>query len=213
MSVSQIIPRPLPPIEVVDAFGPVFMPAPEVEEWFRAAFLDEKSPLYNVEHDHLNSANIGVLWTNVENIRQGRRVVGMVELPKPHPALGKWAKARYEHQLRQWFGARAVELDFLMTLDAVYWVATSDIEFCSGGDHELYHCGQKLEDGIPAFNKRTGEPKFALRGHDAEEFVGIVRRWGPGAAAGDTAALVAAAQHEPEIAAVHVASMCGNCMN
>ena len=211
MTESPIITRPLPPIEVVDGIGPVFMPAPEVDEWLRAAFLDEKSPLYNVEHDHLNSANLGILWTNVENIRQMRRVVGMVELPKPHPALGKWAKARYEYQLEQWFGQ--VELDFLITLNAIYCAGSSDIEFCSVVDHELFHCAQKLdEDGFPAFNKYTGKPKFALRGHDVEEFVGIVRRYGAGAAAGETAALVAAAQLEPEIAAVSVATMCGNCM-
>jgi hypothetical protein len=211
MSKTPKITRPLPPIDVVDAIGPMFVPAPEVDEWLRAAFLDEKSSLYNVEHDHLNSANLGTLWTNVENTRQTRRVVGMVELPKPHPALGKWAKARYEAQMWQWFGDPE-QLDFLITLDAVYCAGVSDVEFCSIVEHELYHCAQKMEDNIPAFNKRTGKPKFALRGHDVEEFVGIIRRYGVSAAAGDTAALVAAAQLKPEIAEVQVASMCGNCI-
>ena len=212
MTEGLTISRPMPPIEVVEGFSAAFIPAPEVDEWLRATFLDEKSPLYNVEHDHLNSANLGILWTNVENIRQTRRVVGMVELPKPHPALGKWAKARWEHQMWQWFGD--VELDFLITLNATYCAGAAHIEFCSTVDHELYHCAHKLDEyGIPAFNKRTGKPKFALRGHDVEEFVGIWRRYGPGAAAGDSVALAAAAQGKPEIGTVSVATMCGNCMS
>jgi hypothetical protein len=210
VTASPQITRPLPPIEVVDAIGPMFRPAPEVDDWLRAAFLGENSDLYNVEHSHLNSAILGILWTNVENTRQMRKVVGTVELPKPHPALGKWAKARYEFQLEQWFGD--IELDFLITLDAPYCAGTSDLEFCSITEHELYHCAQKIEDGIPAFNRRTGLPKFAIKGHDVEEHVGIVRRYGAGVAAGDTLALVEAAKRAPEIGAVNVATMCGVCL-
>lgn len=188
----------------------VFLPAYEVDGWLRATFLEEASPLYNVEHNHLNSAQLGILWTNVENTRQMHRVAGMVELPKPHPALGKWSKARTEFQMRRWFGD--IERDFLITLDAVYCAGASDLDFCALVEHELYHCAQKIEDGVPAFNRRTGMPNFAIKGHDVEEFVGIVRRYGAAAAAGDTSALIAAAKKTPEIAAVEIASVCGTCL-
>lgn len=200
----------MPPAELVTALDGMFLPAPEVDEWLRKAFLTETSPLYNVEHDHLNSALLGILWTNVSNVRQMRKVAGMVELPKPHPALGKWAKARQEMQLRNWFGTE--ELDFLITLDAEYAAGASDVQFCALVEHELYHCAHKLEDGCPAFYRSTGKPKFTIKGHDVEEFVGIVRRYGVGAAAGDTIALVAAAQSKPEIAPAEITSLCGLCV-
>lgn len=199
----------MPPSDLVTSFEPGFLPAPEVDEWLRAVFLDESSELYNVEHSHLNSALLGILWTNVENVRQLRKVVGMVELPKPHPALGKWSKARHQYQMTQWFGD--IDLDFLITLDAHYAAGASDIEFCAVVEHELYHCAHKLEDGYPAFY-RDGRPKLAIKTHDVEEHVGIVRRYGVGAAAGDTAALVAAAKRQPEIAPAQVAGVCGVCV-
>jgi hypothetical protein len=188
-----------------------FWPAPEVEEWFRAVFLDPDSPLYNPEHEHLNSARVGVLWTTAECVRQMKRVVGQVELPKPHPALGKWAKSRWEYQIRQWFGRQ--ELDFLMTLDAPHCAGLSDLGFCALVEHELYRCAQKLDAfGLPAFNLRTGRPKFAIKGHDVEEHVGIVRRYGARAGAGETLALVETARKRPEVSSVEFAGSCGVCL-
>jgi Putative phage metallopeptidase len=209
--VKLAIERPVPPpLGKIDLLG-AFAPAPEVETFFRAAFLDPDSPLYNVEHDHLRSARIGVVWTSVTQVRQMKRVVGTVELPKAHPALSKWAKARHEFLIRQWFGPE--ELDFLMTLDANYWAAASDLGCCALVEHELYHCGQKRDKfGLPDFNRRTLRPKFAIKGHDAEEHTGIVRRYGAGAAAGDTAKLVRAARRRPEIGAVEFTGGCGVCL-
>jgi hypothetical protein len=206
-------PQP-PPLADIDLRG-AFLPAREVEQWFRAVFLDESSPLYNVEHAHLSSARIGVLWYSCEVVRQMKRVVGMVELPKAHPALGKLAKARHEFQMRQWFGSwyDGLELDFLMSLDARYWAASSDLQCCSTLEHELYHCGQKLDGfGLPAFSMKDGRPKYAIKGHDVEEQVGIVRRYGARAGAGDTLALTDASRHRPEIAAVEFAGGCGVCL-
>lgn len=203
------IKRPMPPAELVTALEPVFQPAPEVEEWLRSAFLDDNSPLFNVEHDHLKSAKIGVLWTNVENTRQMHKVAGTAETPKPPSMMGKWGKARFEMQMRQWFGD--IDLDFLITLDATYCAGISDTEFCALIEHELYHCAQQIKDGIPQFSRSTGIPKFAIRGHDVQEFTGVVRRYGVGAAAGDTAALVAAANATPEIASAEITALCGVC--
>jgi hypothetical protein len=72
--------------------APTFIPALELETWFRSTFIEEGSPLQNDDHFHLGLAGIGVLWTSVENSRQGRRVVGQAERGEP-AVLGKWAKA------------------------------------------------------------------------------------------------------------------------
>ncbi|WP_435530224.1 putative metallopeptidase [Phyllobacterium ifriqiyense] len=50
---------------------------------------------------------------------------------------------------------------------------------------------------------------FTLRGHDIEEFVGAVRRYG--AETTQVKALVDAANAGPEIANVHIAQACGTC--
>lgn len=61
---------------------------------------------------------------------------------------GKWARARAEMQVKQWFGFVP---DFIITLDA---------EYC----------------------RACGAPVFTIRGHNVEEFVGVVRRYGANAA-------------------------------
>jgi len=101
-------------------------------------------------------------------------------------------------------------VDFLLTFDAVYCAQASDVEWCALVEHELYHCAQETDGfGQPKFTK-DGLPKFAMKGHDVEEFVGVVRRYG--AVSPEVQALVEAAKKAPEIAAVHVAQMCGTCL-
>jgi hypothetical protein len=191
---------------VFDDLHGCFIPAPDVGAWIRTSFLDPESPLYNVEHDHLNSADIGVLWTNVGNSRHMNAIAGTAEMPTPQG--GKWQKGRALYQLRRWFGA---EPDFLITLSAEYAAEVSDVVFCALVEHELYHCAQRLDAfGIPMFTQE-GRPKFGIRGHDVEEFVGIVRRYGAKAGAGDTEALVKAARRKPEIAAADIKALCGTC--
>jgi hypothetical protein len=190
--------------------GDQFVPCPKTLQWIRDTFLNEDSPLYNVEHDHLNSAQIGVLWTNAYNSRHGKQIVGTAELAKPPASLSKWAKARWEHQMKQWFGD--VALDFVITLYAPYFAAIEELNQCASAEHELYHCGQQKDGfGLPKFNRTTGKPLFTIRGHDAEEFVGIYRRYGYQAGAGDSVALVEAAMGKPEIGAAQMALMCGTC--
>ncbi|WP_412549259.1 putative metallopeptidase [Sinorhizobium medicae] len=61
---------------------------------------------------------------------------------------GKWARARAEIRVKQWFGFVP---DFIITLDA---------EYC----------------------RACGSPVFTIRGHNVEEFIGVVRRYGADAA-------------------------------
>lgn len=197
----------MPPAALMDDMPGKFRPAPEVFEWFRNVMLDEEGPLHNPDHAHLADAYIGVLWTTAGNTRQGRRIIGQAEFGEPQGSMGKWAKARARQQVEGWFGSVP---DFIMTLDAYYCSGCNDVEFCALVEHEMFHMCQQLDEfGDPKFHK-NGKPIFAMRGHDVNEFIGVVRRYGPVDPA--TAALVAAANRGPEIAAVNIAQACGTCL-
>lgn len=198
--------RPIPPEEVVlELERPVFEPAPDLIDWARSTFIDEDATLANPDHWHLRMARLAALWTNVENGRAGRQVVGQCEQGLP---LGNaWRKGRMEYQLIEWFGGVP---DFLLTFDASYALNCSDAEFCALVEHELYHCGVERDVfGAPKFRKSTGLPAFKLRGHDVEEFVGVVRRYGADAA--HVRKMVDAANEGPEIASVKIKQACGTC--
>lgn len=58
----------MPPPDLTEhAYGDgaaLFRPAPEIVAWARACFIGEDASLRNPDHDHLQSARIGALWTN-----------------------------------------------------------------------------------------------------------------------------------------------------
>jgi hypothetical protein len=201
--------RPGPPEEILedDAPGFLFEPAPDVVQWIRHTFLNEDSPLYNEEHIHLQDAVIGILWTNCPNGRMGQTIASTAERGGGGQG-NKWAKARATLQLYEWFGGVP---DFLIILDAMYCAHANDASFMALCEHEMYHCGQKKDEfGDPAFND-DGLPIFTMRPHDAEEFVGVVRRYGVGAAAAGVAELVAAAGFAPSVAIADITAVCGTC--
>lgn len=202
--------RPVPPddlatfseIEMLDRF----MPAPDVMAWIESTFLQEDSDLFNTDHVHLREAAIGILWTNCDNSRNMRSVIGQAELMPPM-AMGKWQKARAVQQIEEWFGAMP---DFLITFSAPAAHGMDDASFCALVEHELYHCAQKQDAfGMPKF-KQDGTPAFAIRGHDVEEFVGVVARYGaidPG-----VAAMVEVGSRTPLMSAASIAGACGTCL-
>ncbi|MEX3914874.1 putative metallopeptidase [Paraburkholderia sp. BR10872] len=199
--------RPRPPNSLFDAgnWFRRFTPADGVADWVHQTLLSEHSPLYNADHFHLKDADVEFLWAAQENTKQMRRVVGQCE--EVTFRAGAWQKGRQEQQMHEWFGRVPA---YLITLDAIYANECSDVEWCALIEHELYHIAQKADEfGAPAFAK-DGLPKLGIRGHDVEEFVGIVRRYGIGA--GDTAKLVAAAQKAPEIGSFNIAQACGTCL-
>jgi len=201
--------RPLPPpdlLEVSVANIDRFIASPDLTEWFSKTFIDDGGDLTNEDHAHLRQASIGALWTTAANSRQGRAVVGQAEMGSPR-AMGRWAKARAEQQVREWFGHIP---DFILTFSAPYAAQATDAEFCALVEHELYHCGQERDEwGAPKFRK-SGLPAFTMRGHDVEEFVGVVRRYG--ADASGVRDLVEAASHEPLIGRASIAQACGTCL-
>lgn len=184
------------------------MPAPEVWEWVAAQILEESGSLHNPDHEHLKQAHVGFLWTNTGNARRGRSVIGLAEMPQF--MCNAWQKARQELQITDWFGQMP---DFIITLSAGYCAACSETEFCALVEHELYHCAQKTDAfGMPKFNQETGRPSYTMRGHDVEEFVGVVRRYGTGEPDGALAQLVAVANRGPEVAATSISAACGTCL-
>lgn len=201
-----MIPRPMPQREVLELDGwGKFVPSPELAEWVSVTLIDSAGALHNSDHEHLAEAHIGYLWTSAPCSSKGRTVVGMAEIPLFR--CNKWQKGRQEQQIREWFGEIP---DFIITLDAYYCQDASDIEFLSLIEHELYHCAQETDEfGTPKFKKETGLPTYAIAGHDVEEFVGVVRRYG--AVNPAVQDLIIAAANKPEVGRLNIARGCGTC--
>ena len=202
--------RPYPPedlatfseIEMADRFVPAF----DLRDWIVDTFLSEESELFNADHAHLRDASLGVLWTNCDNSRNMRMVIGQAEMMPP-TAMGKWQKARAAQQVEEWFGEMP---DFLLTFSAPAAQGMDDASFCALVEHELYHCAQALDlFGMPKFRK-DGSPSFTIKGHDVEEFVGVVARYG--AKAEGVEMMVEAASRRPLIGAASIAGVCGTCL-
>lgn len=184
-----------------------FLPAPEFNEFLTQTILDENHFLFNEEHLHLLKATIGFLWTNAANSRRMKRIVGTAEMPLFRG--NKWQKARQEQQLEEWFG---LQPDFLITFDATFWAESNAAEKLAVFEHELYHCAQAIDAwGMPRFSRVSGKPIFSMKGHDVEEFTGVVRRYGIGATGQDRVDFVAAAVEKPLIAEARIKEMCGIC--
>ncbi|AVD89646.1 MULTISPECIES: putative metallopeptidase [Pseudomonas] len=184
--------------------GTRLKPAPEVGEWVQAAILSDTGDLHNPDHAHLIDAPLRFLWASACFERQGRTVVGQAE--QLMFRAGGWQKARQEQQMIDWFGEVP---GFVITLAADYCSQCSDTEFCALVEHELYHIAQKLDQyGAPKFTQ-DGLPCLTLRGHDVEEFVGVVRRYGAGH---DVQQLIDAASRPPEVAKINISRACGTCL-
>lgn len=199
--------RPTPPPEFADILTARYTPAPEVLRWARTEILAEGGQLHNPDHAHLEYADVQFLWAPEGFNKAGRTVIGQAE--EVTFRCGPWQKGRQQQQMADWFG---MVPDYLITLDASYCLTCSDPEFCALVEHELYHLAQELDEfGSPAFNK-YGLPKLMIKGHDVEEFVGVVRRYGVGHPDGTLAKLVAAANKAPEVAKINIARACGTCL-
>ncbi|MEH8464929.1 putative metallopeptidase [Klebsiella quasipneumoniae subsp. similipneumoniae] len=181
------------------------IPAPEIGEWVNSQILSADGYLHNPDHGHLIDADLRFMWASSAFAKQGRTVLGQAESVMMR--VGGWQKARMEQQMHEWFGRIP---KFIITLAADYCEQCNDLEFCALVEHELYHIAQATDDyGAPKFNKETGMPVLKLRGHDVEEFVGVVRRYG---ASKDVQEMVDAANRPAEVAHIDVARACGTCM-
>ncbi len=197
--------RPHPPDEVGDDVPERSAPAPEFSDWIRDTFISASGALANPRYEHLLDANIGVLWTNVINQTKMMQVWATAEIPQTMGSA--WKRARAEQQLADWFGFVP---DFVHTYYAPDVRLLDDRGFCALVEHELHHCAQAVDRfGDPKFNRDTGRPIYAIHGHDAEEFVGVVERYGmthPG-----VRKLVAAANRPPLFGDHTIEMACGTC--
>lgn len=196
--------RPMPPADLLESLLLTLRPAPDVWGWIQEQILADTGSIHNAEHAHLIDANIGVLWASTGFAKQGRVVLGQAE--QLMFRAGGWQKARQEQQMIDWFGEVP---GFVITLAADYCSQCSDTEFCALIEHELYHIAQKLDQyGAPKFTQ-DGLPSLTLQGHDVEEFVGVVRRYGAGH---DVQQLIDAASRPPEVAKINISRACGTCL-
>ncbi|WP_427193188.1 putative metallopeptidase [Serratia marcescens] len=200
--------RPYPPLRFIEdhQLTPYIglVPANEVQEWVQRQIIDDAGSLFNPDHGHLADADLRFMWASSAFEKKGRHVLGQAE--EVAMRAGGWQKARMEQQMHEWFGDVP---KFIITLAADYCSQCSDAEFCALVEHELYHIAQATDDfGSPKFNKE-GQPVLKLRGHDVEEFVGVVRRYG---ASVEVQELVDAAKRPAEVAQLNIARACGNCM-
>lgn len=196
--------RPMPSAEMLESLRLTLSPAIGVWDWVQREILADTGSIHNPDHGHLIDANIGVLWASSGFTKQGRYVLGQAE--QVMFRAGGWQKARQEQQMREWFGE---EPDFLITLAADYCSQCSDVEFCSLLEHELFHIAQKTDEfGAPKFSS-DGMPSLYLRGHDVNEFVGVVRRYGASEAVQE---MIDAASKPPEVAKINIARACGTCL-
>ncbi|THD53202.1 hypothetical protein ERD95_06090 [Enterobacteriaceae bacterium ML5] len=198
--------RPMPPLAFIEEFRPyiALMPAEDIAEWVNANILDEEGELHNPDHIHLVNADVQFMWASNAFTKKGRTILGQAE--EVAMRAGGWQKARMEQQMYSWFGHKP---DYIITLAADFCSQCTDLEFCALIEHELYHIAQATDDfGAPKFNKE-GQPVLTMRGHDVEEFVGVVRRYG---ASAEVQELIDAAKTPAEVAHLNIARACGTCM-
>ena len=201
--------RPYPPAALLELsdlsdFGIRLTPAPEVWEWLYSEILSDTGSIHNEDHAHLIDADVRVMWASAAFTKKGRTVVGQAE--QVAFRAGGWQKARMEQQMLDWFGDVPA---YIITLAADYCAQCSDADFCALVEHELYHIAQVTDQyGAPKFTQE-GLPKLEMRGHDVEEFVGVVRRYG---ASPQVQEMVDAANKTAEVGKLNISRACGTCL-
>ncbi|HCA5020448.1 putative metallopeptidase [Acinetobacter baumannii] len=207
--------RPFPPTDFMDQAEEEeairLIPAPDLKKWVVANYLTIGGPLYNPDHDHIaellhdKEEFLAFVWASSACMAKKRMVLGQCE--KVMFNQGGWKKARQEQQMRDWFGYVP---EYLITIDASYCDQATDRDFCALIEHELYHIGvERDEDGDPLISEMTGLPKHYLAGHDVEEFVGVVKRWG---ADESVKRLIEVAKQAPFVSDVNISKCCGTCL-
>ncbi|MEO3355762.1 putative metallopeptidase [Acinetobacter haemolyticus] len=210
---SQI--RPFPPIELMDKAEEDeairLAPAPDLMDWVVKNYLTIGGPLHNPDHDHIaellhdNEEFLSFAWASSAAVAKKRMILGQCE--KVMFNVGGWRKARQEQQMRDWFGFVPV---YLITIDASFCEQATDRDFCALIEHELYHIGVERDaDGEIIYSDHTGLPKHYLTGHDVEEFVGVVKRWG---ASENVKRLVEVAKQAPFVSDLSITRCCGTCV-
>lgn len=132
------------------------------------------------EHAHLNDALIGYVFRDDELTRRGKvtaaeaiLVERILQSEKRYGRIVRWAILRILPQFE------TLPPDFLILIDRNIWEGMGIEERVALVDHELSHCWYATaEDGVTQKFHQDGSPMWAIRGHDLEEFCGVVTRNG-----------------------------------
>lgn len=127
------------------------------------------------EFQHLRIGEAAILFlmrAETKLINGTKMVLGFMALPNFQGALGP---------VGRWLLAKAcggVLPDFIMVLDATWWLQATSVQRTALVHHELLHADHARDkDGEPRFTA-DGSPIWSIRPHDLEEFNDVVRRYG-----------------------------------
>lgn len=130
-------------------------------------------------HEHLQAANIGYIFRDDELTRHGKVIAAeailverILQSEKRYGRLVKWAVLRI---------LATTDLpDFLILIDRNIWSGMDVDTRLALIDHELSHCffATVDNDGVTQKFHQDGSPWWAIRGHDVEEFCGVIARRG-----------------------------------
>lgn len=130
------------------------------------------------EHAHLQAATVGYVFRDDELRRHGKVIAAecilverILQADKRWSRLVKWALLRIMDQ---------PELpDFLVLIDRNLWAGYGPEEKLALIDHEISHAKYETEDDgeTPKLTK-DGLYRWAIRGHDFEDFTGVIERNG-----------------------------------
>lgn len=137
------------------------------------------------EHSHIREAEARVefLMRGHAEVKGGRQVLGTVFRPDVNGRL----REVFTWMLEEMFGpgddsgddAERPPIDFLVVLDAEYWLDGDDRDREILMYHELCHIQPAFDkNGAQRFDRETGLPVLTLAGHDVEEFKAVVERYG-----------------------------------
>ena len=139
--------------------------------WTPRWFYDKLLKYEEFIHLRDGDARVEFLLVGDEIIRSGRQVLGEVHIPTVQGKL----RGVFEWMLEQQFDSVP---DFLVMLDQSYWDESgrNDREILIF--HEMCHMIHKTDaDGELRYDE-DGNPVWGIVGHDVEEFVATVARYG-----------------------------------
>lgn len=132
------------------------------------------------EHKHIVEAEVRIefLMRTHPEVKAGRTVLGTVFRPEVQGRL----RDLFDWLLEDKFGGLAEGdrgIDFLIVLDAEFWMDADDLAREILVYHEMTHIQPAFDKmGAQRFDRDTGLPVLTIAGHDIEEFAAVVRRYG-----------------------------------
>lgn len=178
---------------------------PELTDHIHNTILSPTHKMFNPVHLHLNELDLGFLFTNIENSTKGQRILGQAKIPGS--GGDAWGVGMTNLFLIERFGYFP---DALIILNGIWFSGATNLQRYALIEHELFHIAQKTDQyGLPQWDDETGKPKIKIQGHDVEEFIGVVSRYGTYSP--ELAQMKGAMMKEPEFTIGEIDGICGSC--